>query len=701
MTKQYYLYLDESGDFEQDLLENWKNECLVGGLLTKTDIGVTEKEAKSILLKAWKKIIPQDKALPEAEILKKICHSTELNEHKAEIVTEILSGAESIGSIVIFENYNKTKIINSTVTYVNIMADGIIQLLARLAIENPGDTVKLHVVAGFRKDTTREVSNDAASGYIDKEECMSRIRERLALLRLKNNNILAEKSTVDFEYQDNKRTMVLILADYICNFYFTDIAKIYQAEYRDGVTYREHLLKKYQPQNIFSLNGNSERERLMSYLNTQNYGNALFEVCVGLIKQEENAELLVRAMIRLPEAVQINHLQSLDNYLNNIISVERRIDDEVLEILDRAMELLKQIHDRGGTDCSSVYMSMLLYKLAVYDHRGELKRMEELFSRGRNILGSMIAKTQYVDYAFMFYNRYAVFLMDDFKVQEAFCLLERVKKSFEGSTLAIEELPDSTGGQSVISEQIGKILGTQAQCCRYLQRLGKLDYETAVKISDASVGNLTMERDRMRQYQYRAQIEMEAGHYEAAVESLLKGFGCSTMDQFVASEYRNPFALYHLSSIICRFAGEKSLESDIKKWIKVFDSNYKNWSAAEYPYFIILGNIAEAKAKAGYEKGQIKSYYEKAVNISDDGIPVLFQVLKLMIYAGYVSWLFDCNDPDAPASAKKIFFHCDKILLQEDEMTDGVKCMVQKLKGILSQGAEPSGLYEYSRLRQY
>ena len=35
MTKQFYLYLDESGDFDRDLLEEWKNECLVGGFLTK------------------------------------------------------------------------------------------------------------------------------------------------------------------------------------------------------------------------------------------------------------------------------------------------------------------------------------------------------------------------------------------------------------------------------------------------------------------------------------------------------------------------------------------------------------------------------------------------------------------------------------------------------------------------------------------
>ena len=54
MTKQFYLYLDESGDFDKDLLEAWKNECLVGGLLVK-DSPVSDTAIRSVWLKSWKK----------------------------------------------------------------------------------------------------------------------------------------------------------------------------------------------------------------------------------------------------------------------------------------------------------------------------------------------------------------------------------------------------------------------------------------------------------------------------------------------------------------------------------------------------------------------------------------------------------------------------------------------------------------------
>ena len=82
----------------------------------------------------------------------------------------MLEEAEKYGEFVIFENYNKTRIVNSTLTYINIMADGIVQLAGRLVTEYPEDRVKLNVIAGFRKDTTLQVTSDKVEGYIGTEE---------------------------------------------------------------------------------------------------------------------------------------------------------------------------------------------------------------------------------------------------------------------------------------------------------------------------------------------------------------------------------------------------------------------------------------------------------------------------------------------------------------------------------------------------
>lgn len=703
MSKQYYLYLDESGDFDKDLLENWKNECLVGGLLVEGNTGLTENDAKSILIRAWKKVFPEGSRISENEMLKKIRHSTELDEKKAKLVTEVLSGAEKYGEFIIFENFKKTKIINSTVTYVNIMADGIIQLLGRLALENTNETIRLHVIAGFRKDTTGTVSNDSITGYIDKEECVNRIQERMALLRVKNNQILARKSTVSFEYCDDKRTMSLILADYICNFYYTNIARIYREEYKDGITYKEFLMEKYHGNNIFSLNGNNERERLMSYLNVQEYGTALYEAGVGLIKQKENINSLIQAFSQLPELIQINHLQSFDNYINNIVAVERRLDDETIRNIERSLDIIKKIGETGGIDVTVNCFSMLLYQLAIYNHRGDLYHMDLLFEECKTLVGKVASRTENINYLFMFYNRYAIFLIDDFRVQEAYELLEQVKDAFEGMELAISSFPyqsESDSDRSITSEQLGKILGTQAQCCRYMLSIQKMGYERAAEVSDGAIKNFIIDRDKKRQYQYRAQIEIEAGHYEQAWKYLLDGCGCSSAGDFFDENKDDPFALYHLSAFVKRFAGEGQYHEEMKNLIRRYEKKYKKSDCLDFPVFLTMGNLAEAMAKAGYEKEKIKSYYMKAIGITDEMQP-LFKVLKLCIHAGYASWLLKNHDGGASVQLERIDEACNGMSEEEKKLSNGAANMIDRLRFIISEGADADELLEYSKLRQY
>lgn len=699
MTKQFYLYLDESGDFDRDLLEAWKNECLVGGLLVEGS-PVSDNMVKSMLVKCWKKLFPDDKRLSDEAVLKKIRHSTELEDQKKDIVCEILNHAELMGEFVIFQNYNKARIINSTVTYVNIMADGIVQLLSRLVLENPYDRIQMHVIAGFRKDTTSAVTADSASGYIDKKECTDRIRERIALLSLKNNNILSNRSSVSFEYMDDKRTMPLILADYICNFYYTNIARIYREEYKQGVTYQQHLLNKYHAKNIFSLYGNSERERLMSYLSVQDYSTALYEVSVGLIRQKENRDSLIQAFVRLPSPVQANYLASFDNYMNNIVGVERRLTDDTLEILDRAVQLFSDIREQNGIDVTPNIFSMYLYKLAVYNHRGELLQMKELFEKCKDMIGNLIHKGEYIDYIFMFYNRYAVYLIDNFDIETAYGLIEQVKEAFEGMELAVAAFPYQSKKDSSFSYvQLGKLLGTQAQCCYSLLSQKKIAYDEAAKISDLAISNFSDDFDRRRQYQYRAEIEVVVGHYEAAWNYLKKGFDFSSVSEFFES--KNIFALYHLSNFMKKAAEDEEHRQVASEILERFVKNIKNLDALEFPSFLILGNTAETMVKCGKDHSKIQSFFRKAC-MTEEHVEPLFGILKLCIQAGYLAWLLQIEDLSALEQKELMQNQCKKLLDRTQGFPESLTDMVMKLKSILDEEVpDINKLVEYSKLRQY
>ena len=698
MTKQFYLYLDESGDFDKDLLEEWKNESLVGGFLTK-NTPVDDNTIKSILLKCWKKIFPNDRLLSENAILKKIRHSTELDEQKKDIVCEILNQAEQLGEFVIFQNYNKAKIINSTVTYVNIMADGIVQLLSRLVLENPYDRIQMHVIAGFRKDTTHEVTDDPLSGYINKNECVDRIRERIILLSLKNNNILSNKSSVTFEYMDDKRTMPLILSDYICNFYYTNTARIYRNEYKQGRTYQQHLMDKYHGNNMFSLYGNSERERLMSYMSALDYSTALYEVSVGLIKQPENRNSLIQAFVRLPSPVQINYLKSFDSYINNIVGVERRLTDDTLEILNNAVDMFREIEMNNGTDTTAGIFSLYLYKLAVYNHRGELVQMKEVFEKCKDMIGSLMYRGEYLDYIFIFYNRYAVYLIDNFAVEEAYELIDKVREAFEGLELAVASFPYQEESKTFSYIQLGKLLGTQAQCCHYLLRQGELTYDKAAEISNLAISNFTDEFDRRRQYQYRADIEAAAGHYKEAWDYLKKGFGFNTVSEFFES--KDIFALYHLSYVMKRMAEDEMHRSEIMKMIERFDKAARNMNSLDFPFFLIMANVAETMVILGKGKEKIKSFFQKACMIEVHMEP-LFQIMKLCIQAGYLVWQMQNEDMGVSRYVETMKKHCDRLMDEMEGFPESITGMVVSLKKILDEKIlDINKLNEYSKLRQY
>ncbi len=650
MPEKYTLYLDESGDFDKDLEIPWKNECLVGGLLVDERVPLKQERAKQLLISSWKRIVPSDAGLSPDQAFKRARHATELGgAEKAAMVSSILDEAERCGEFIIFENYKKTRIVNSTLTYINIMADGIIQLLNRLVSEHPGTKIKLRVVAGFRKDTTVPVSADRAAGYIGTQDCVDRIREHLELAKVKNHSVCASRSEVSFCYDDDKENSILILCDYICNFYLTRTAPAYQAACKNA-TLREYLLQKYRDKNIFSLYGNAERERALSCCNAQDYDSALYDICTGLISRKDTVDMVLSAFLRLPGKVRQNHLRILGTYFNNLIGSQRNLELGN-KVLAQAALLSGRLEDAGAGDLLFA-LDIVLYQLTVASHLGQIGEMEKLFSRCRELLGQALSYSENLNYAFLYYNRYAVYLMDTFRVREAFELLEQVKKQFAAYELILEDLPGiRIAEKSVRSDQLGRILGTQVQCLPSLMAHGVCTYGDAVRISDQALGNLIFDTDKRRQHQYRAHIEFMAGNDKSALDHLCYGFNVSGWESlFDASLPGSGFALYHLSCFVRHFA-EKREEypyADIKKTVRKFCNNEMLFFGSEnYPDFITCANIAYAMSALNFDTAVIKRYYKAGISLPDRvGYSPLFQMMKLILWSEYIAFLKDRQDPE-------------------------------------------------------
>lgn len=699
MVRKYTLYLDESGDFDRDLEASWKNECLIGGLLLREGRPLREERAREIVAGAWKKAFPEDAGRSAEVLFARAAHATELRENKAKIVRSVLEEAERYGDFVIFENYNKTRIVNSTLTYINIMVDGIIQLAGRLAAEHPGDKAKLEVIAGFRKDTTVSVSADRTEGYIRKEEFTERIRERLSLAQVKNHLLSNRNGEILFRCDDDKANPCLVVCDYICNFYITRTAAVYRESYDGRISLGEYLLVKYKECNRFSLQGDVRRERVADYINRQNYDIVLYDICTGIVDKKENADRILNAFLCLPEKARENYLQSLGNYFNNLIGGERN-----LALGGRALKAGEEIAEAlraAGKEDIRFTLNIVLYRLAVCNHQGRLDEMEELFGRCRELLSRALNRTEYLDYAFLYYNRYAVYLTDTLRVQEAVELLEQAERCFEAYELIIEELPGlKAAGEKIRSEQLGRLLGTKVQCMRYLLSRGKCTYEEAAAVSGKALENFSREADLRRQYQYRGQIEAAAGRYEEALSYLCKGFGVQTWQElFVPEVLRDEFAAYQLSFFVKEFAGKETPGeyTEILKRLRSQESVFLGKKG--YPEFAVCGNCAYAMEQSGFDANAAKRYYKSVIEgavLEEDG-PLLF-LLKMMIGADYAAMVAGRQETEARKAADR---------LREGAGMLGSVILPEGLKGLPGQLEEacrrekPEEFRRFAALRQY
>lgn len=637
MAKTYYLYLDESGDFDSDLRKKYRNECLVGGILYEAGTSMSEEKAKNIIVRAWLQENPEDQRIKNSEtLLKKSRHATELEaEKKAALTANVIRETSKSAQIVIFENYEKTKIGDSVKTYINILVDGVVQLLKRLSVED--EKVTLNVVAGFKKDPRQEITDSMFEGYIDKQECLDMFNERFALMRAKNSGTL-RTPRYSFDYADDKRTCQLILCDYICNFRFTRNKPIYKELFTKEKTYGEYIESFYDEDNIFSIKGSSEDEKVENYLIEGGYSLALFDICAGVITGKKRCERVFNKVAELPGAERENVFASLKNYIHNIVSNPYRLR-QAEKIVSGAEQVVEWFEEKG-IRLAKFKLSVLLYKLTLLDHSGRLDQMEKLFPECEKALREEIIQSENLEYYFIFYNRYAVYCMDAFDFEKAGEILDKVTDVFTDYKVVLSSLPFmEMDDEQIISDQYARLLGTKAQYqLRMLQQKKKgITYEDVVKTLDESIRNFRWESDRARQYQIRADLEALCGNYESAEEYLYRGCAVSHWKEFFqADNIKKTFALLHLSVFVRFLSRYEDHKNELMEIVKVFRTNRKVLEKdGAYPEFVIAANIAEAMENLDFNNQEIEGMYKLALNTVDH--TPAFEILRLIIHGGMIN----------------------------------------------------------------
>lgn len=345
MNKNFELWLDESGDFENqhELEGTTRKPSLIGGFLVEEEVA--------------------DKIDFGGLIDSNRNHAMELEEDdKKNYVLPVLQKMKSEynAAQVFFENQEYHDEATSRQLYLSMMAEGILQLLQRLNARY--ESVGLRVTIAQRQDVTAEAGNQRIRENEYKkalEYCIKRKqRERRAMLH--------PDCEVSFEICRASDSMRLQLADFACNTRLT----------RDSHAFkdvRSEVEALYSTAFLFTLTEMGSQNFIQQCLAQNNYSDAILELYTTKDNLEHGkilslmAERMKNCSYRLIKSQMKNCVADLLVYALNEDDYE--VGEALLKnLLDELIPFLK----KNGMPQEHLHFSILLNLSDMYLREGDI-----------------------------------------------------------------------------------------------------------------------------------------------------------------------------------------------------------------------------------------------------------------------------------------------------------------------------------------
>ena len=497
MKKNFALWLDESGDFEnQQELEGTKRKpSLIGGFLVEEEI--------------------VDKIDFEGIIDSKRNHAMELEESdKCTYILPILQRMKTKYHAiqVFFENQEYRDEDTSRQLYLSMMAEGILQLMQRLNASY--ESVGLKVTIAQRQDVEAEAGNQRIKEIEYKRElerCIKRKqRERRALLH--------PDCEVSFEICRASVDQRLQLADFACNTRLT----------RDSHAFakvRSKVEELYEDAFIFAMTEVGSRNFIQQCLAQDNYSDAILELYTT--KDDLNHEKALSIIGARMKHCSYRLVKSqMKNCIADLLAYALNEDDyEVGEnLLKQLLDELIPFLEKNGMPQPHLHFSILLNlsdmhlrEGDIFEARATLEECRTVQERLGNYLEELMTYYQLVE-------KEALLSIDEFCFEDGRRKMEGVRKSFEHIMSFIEKDEIISERFPMIkSEYYGDALCMEIYAMLFQQRFCPELYSEMCRLSDIALkqypgGEGELERHR----QYRSHIEMEAGNYRSAVRWLVR-----------------------------------------------------------------------------------------------------------------------------------------------------------------------------------
>lgn len=502
MKKNYDLWLDESGRFEQEnkLKQRGYHPSLIGGILLDSRIAsqidfsnlIDETRTHAMDLNASDKT---GYILPVLEKMRDIYHAKQ----------------------VFFENSEYEDEASNRQLYLRMMAEGLLQLMQTLNAVH--ESVVINVLIAQRQD----MKATAGMRRIDESEYIQALAHCIEQKKKERKVCLNEDSELRFSISVANRDKKLQLADFACNTRLTRDSSAFE-------TVRERVEKLHADAYMFSLHESGTENYIKQCLVQGQISDAIMELFTA--QDIRSPKRLLRMILYRMKTTSYRLVKvQLKQCCTDLLAYAEREDDfETGEVLlKRLNQKLIPVLKSNNLPYRQFQFTILLHLAGMYLREGDNHAAGETLTLCRNVLEEGDIWMEELPMLCQLMEKEAMLAVNEFDYERACRIMEKACRMLETIMQAVSESTKAADMAAARrSEWYGNALGVQLYAMMFQQRENPELYIDLCEISNrAFIYYREPEAELCRHRQYRCRIELEAGYIEYALEWL-----------FLAKSYR-------------------------------------------------------------------------------------------------------------------------------------------------------------------
>lgn len=669
--RSYELYLDESGQFKNE--SQAKSPSLIGGILVKKD-GLDIKQAEKMMNEATEKV--SGKYVHINDLVKQDKRMA------GKVAVNIMEQIRNIPAhIVIFENKELLDFKDDKLLYLNIIAEGIINLLEKLSLEK-ADPVELNVIAAVRRDL--KIDDDRT--VIEMDEYSQKIKEKIYMKFAEKDIFLSKNCKVNFKLLSARKNAKLMLADVVCNTRLTRESGKFDNSQKETIE-RIFDNSKY----IFNVFRTDIQKKLSEYLIKNSIVDAIFLIneVDDKKEQKELINLIINNINTMPTSNLRIQLELLSLKIKSLIDVQRNLllcEKFLLNLQENVVEKIK-IKD---FIINKLKLDISLYLLTIYTHLGNNIKSKEQIEISTKELKTISGSWEFFEYYYILKIREAIYYNTCFKNEKTVEVLTEVIDKYQQVLQTMETIKEFG---TIKSDTLAKAVGTRLQAYTDLitpnlnENTKQEYYEKAVQDSEYAISQFVSETDKRRQYQYRCMLEISVGNINNAIKYLMKVLGINEInfDKFLDALaniliFSKNFIIVNYLEVMQYAINNNNVEIGMKMY-EAFKNNaniYNEYSLVQeesnsifennakiigvHPFEIIYWNLA--KYFKNSNKDLANMYYNKAIEICNEIDETAVRVIELAIEADRLSISKNINEEKTNLIKKY------KAIIEKEEFRD-------------------------------